>query len=51
MDKIWANRLLAGTKVWADVPEKRRASVQAELQARADAGVITAEQLAETISK
>jgi len=28
MDRIWANRLEAGTKVWADVPEARKTAVQ-----------------------
>lgn len=28
MDRIWANRLEAGTKVWADVPEARKEAVK-----------------------
>lgn len=49
MDKIWANRLIAGTQLWADVPEKRKAGVLLELQARVAAGEITQEQLDEII--
>ena len=46
MIKIWANRLIAGTKVWADVPEERKLAVREELQSRVDAGLITADQMA-----
>ena len=28
MDKIWANRLIAGTKEWAEMPASRRAGVK-----------------------
>lgn len=44
MDKIWANRLIAGTQVWASVPDKRREAVKAELQSRVADGEITQEQ-------
>ena len=47
MDKIWANRLIAGTKVWDEVPANRRGGVKAVLQERVAKGVITAEQYAE----
>ena len=44
MVKIWANRLIAGTQVWASVPEKRKEEVKAELQARIANGEISQEQ-------
>ncbi len=43
MSKIWANRLIAGTKVWADMPASRENEVKKELRARVEAGEITAE--------
>lgn len=43
MAKIWANRLIAGTKVWEQVPASRRDSVLAELRSRVENGEITAE--------
>lgn len=45
MDKIWANRLIAGTKKWSEVPERRKAGVLAELNNRVASGEITQEQL------
>lgn len=47
MDKIWANRLVAGTKEWAEMPASRRAGVKAELARRVTDGEITAEQYKE----
>lgn len=44
MDKIWANRLIAGTKTWAEMPASRRAGVKRELAARVGNGKINAEQ-------
>lgn len=49
MDKIWANRLIAGTKIWSQVPETRKDAVRAELQRRVDNGEITAEKMASII--
>ena len=43
MAKIWRNRLIAGTQVWADCPERYRAAVKALLRADVEAGRITAE--------
>ena len=43
MDRIWANRLVAGTKTWAEMPASRRAGVKAELAKRVAEGEITAE--------
>lgn len=45
MAKIWTNRLIAGDKLWAEVPEARRASVVAELRRRVQSGEITQERM------
>lgn len=50
MEKIWANRLIAGTKAWADVPEKRKKGVTEELATRVATGEITQEQMDAIIS-
>lgn len=47
MDKIWANRLVAGTKSWAEMPTSRRAGVKRELGKRVAESEITAEQYKE----
>ena len=47
MDKIWANRLIAGTKTWDNVPTNRRAAVLAELKERVESYEITAERYEE----
>lgn len=44
MDKIWANRLIAGTKTWAEMPTSRRAGVKKVLAERVSNGEINAEQ-------
>lgn len=49
MVKIWANRLIAGTQIWADVPANRKDAVRVELQSRVDAGLITAEFMASIV--
>lgn len=49
MNAIWANRLIAGTKVWDEVPANRRGGVKAVLQERVEKGMITAEKYAEII--
>lgn len=43
MDKIWANRLVAGTKTWAEMPASRRPVVKAELARRVTDGEISEE--------
>lgn len=43
MDKIWANRLVAGTKTWAEMPISRRVAVKKVLAARVESGKITAD--------
>ena len=47
MDKIWANRLVAGTKTWAEMPASRRTGVKRELAKRVAEDGITAEQYKE----
>lgn len=47
MDKIWANRLIAGTKEWAEMPASRRAGVKRELGKRVVEGEIDAERYKE----
>lgn len=47
MSVIWANRLIAETKTWDEVPDERVAGVKVELQKRVAAGKLTAERYAE----
>lgn len=47
MNAIWANRLIAGTKTWDEVPDNRKAGVKAVLLERVEKGMITAEKYAE----
>ena len=48
MNKIWANRLIAGDRfTWADVPASRKVGVLAELKNRVEVGEITAERFTE----
>ena len=47
MNTIWANRLIAGTKTWDEVPENRKDGVKAVLLERAEKGIITAEKYTE----
>lgn len=43
MNIIWANRLIAGTKTWAEMPASRRVAVKKVLAERVAEGDITAE--------
>ena len=47
MDKIWANRLIAGTKEWAEMSTSRRTGVKRELAKRVAEGEIDAERYKE----
>lgn len=47
MNKIWANRLVAGTRTWNEVPASRKQGVMEELAARVAGGAITAERYEE----
>ncbi len=44
MNEIWANRLIAGDKAWANVPASRKSGVKAVLKGRVESGEITAGQ-------
>ena len=43
MNVIWANRLVAGTRTWDEVPASRREGVKEELADRVESGKISAE--------
>lgn len=43
MNLIWASRLIAGTKTWAEMPTSRRTAVKKILAERVAEGEITAE--------
>ena len=47
MNKIWANRLIAGTQVRDSVPDDRKSGVKTELASRVEDGEITADRYAE----
>ena len=47
MNKIWANRLIAGTKTWEQVPASRKDGVLEELKQRVEKGEVTAEKFEE----
>lgn len=47
MNEIWANRLIAGTKTWDQVPAFRKEGVKAALLNRAEASLITDERYSE----
>jgi len=47
MDRIWANRLEAGTKTWVQCPVSRKTAVDAILREDIEAGKITSERYAE----
>lgn len=47
MNRIWANRLEAGTQIWADVPHIRKVAVDAILRQDVVAGRLTAERYSE----
>lgn len=47
MNEIWANRLVAGSKSWADCPASRKGAVKAVLAGRVEGKAITAAQYEE----
>lgn len=51
MAKIWRNRLIAGTQVWTDCPEKYKSAVQALLRTDVESGKITAERYEEIVGE
>ena len=46
-NKIWANRLIAGTQVWDSVPDYRKNGVKTELASRVEDGEINADRYEE----
>lgn len=51
MNEIWANRLIAGTKTWAELPATRKSAVKAVLAGRVESNAITAEQYQEIVGE
>ena len=51
MNRIWANRLEAGTQPWSACPASRRAAVDAILRQDVEDGRITAERYEEITGK
>lgn len=49
MNRIWANRLEAGTKTWGEVPAGRKNGVKAILLEDVHNGIITPEQYTEIV--
>lgn len=47
MNVIWANRLIAGDKTWAECPGFRKSGVKAVLADRVGSDAITAEKFEE----
>lgn len=47
MNLIWATRLIAGTKTWAEMPASRHTAVKKILAERVAEGDITADRYAE----
>lgn len=51
MNVIWANRLIVGTKVWAQVPQSRKPGVKAVLKERVENGEITQQRYEEIVGE
>ncbi len=51
MNKIWADRLIAGTKTWDEVPASRKPAVNEILLDYVDKGKITQEQYQEIVGE
>ena len=47
MNEIWANRLIAGTKTWDEVPDSRKEGVKEALAERVHKGELAAEKYEE----
>ena len=47
MNEIWANRLIAGTKTWGEVPDSRKDGVKVVLEERVENGMLTSEKYEE----
>ena len=51
MNVIWANRLIARIKVWAQVPQSRKPGVKAVLKERVEDGEITPQRYQEIVGE
>lgn len=51
MNRIWANRLIAGTQHWADVPAARKDAVRAILMSDVEKGVISQDKFNEIMEQ
>jgi hypothetical protein len=51
MDRIWANRLEAGDKTWAEVPARRKPGVRTVLLDDVSAGKLTPEKYQEIVGE
>ena len=51
MNEIWANRLIAGTKTWAEVPASRKNAVKNVLRGRVASGEISPEQYEDIVGE
>lgn len=51
MNEIWANRLIAGSKTWTEMPVIRQAPVKKILLERVKENIITAKQYKEIIGE
>ncbi len=51
MNEIWANRLIAGTKTWEQVPASRREGVAAVLAERVEVGELSDERRREIVGE
>ena len=49
MNKIWADRLVAGTKTWSQVPASRKAAVKEILLDMVEEGTLTPERYVEIV--
>jgi hypothetical protein len=49
MNKIWADRLIAGTRTWRQVPASRKEAVRAILLQMVEDGELTAERYQEIV--
>ena len=51
MNKIWADRLVAGTKTWDEVPASRKEPVKEILRGYVESGKITEERYEEIVGE
>jgi hypothetical protein len=49
MNKIWADRLVAGTRKWKEVPKSRKEAVKALLLGMVDDGTLSEEHYQEIV--